>query len=99
MVAPAGEPRSAAIPLSVGRETAGQIAARRGSTSAAYKAAGAPLTSGDRMTRVVHRQRGSRIIRAQKGSTRTLLNLKSKPIGPPLEHAQRPYWRPANSVS
>src|SRR5260370_17670890 len=85
MVAPAGEPRSAATPLSVGRETAGQISPRRGRTRAAYKAAGTTLPIGDRKIRAVHRQRGSKIITAQNGRTRTLLNLKPKPISPPLE--------------
>src|SRR5689334_14622296 len=83
MVAPAGEPRSAATPGSVGRETAGQIAPSCGSTSAAYKMAGAALTKGDRMIRAVQRQRGRRIIRAQIGRTSRLLARKSKSIYPP----------------
>src|SRR5258708_4828706 len=84
MVAPAGEPRSASTPPSVGRETAGQIAPSRGSTSPAYKMAGAALTKGDRMSRAVHRQRGRRIIKAQIGRTNRLLARKSKSICPPL---------------
>src|SRR5580693_90763 len=84
MVAPAGEHRSASTPGSVGRETAGQIAPSRGSTSPAYKMAGAALTKGDRMIRAVHRQRGRRIIKAQIGRTNRLLARKSKFICPPL---------------
>src|SRR5579864_2335285 len=84
MVAPAGEPRSASTPGSVGRETEGQIAPSRGSTSPAYKMAGAALTRGDRMIRAVHRQRGRRIIKAQIGRTNRLLTRKSKSICPLL---------------
>src|ERR1700756_3685447 len=84
MVAPAGVPRSASTPGSVGRETAGQIAPSRGSTSPAYNMAGAALTKGDRMIRAVHRQRGRRIIKAQIGRTNRLLARKSKSICPPL---------------
>src|SRR5690348_16859351 len=84
MVAPAAEPRSASTPGSVGRATAGQIAPSRGSTSPAYKMAGAALTKGDRMIRAVHRQRGTRIIKAQIGRTNRLLARKSKSIYVPL---------------
>src|SRR6516162_7947295 len=76
MVAPAAEPSSATIPSSVGRETAGQIVPRRGSTSTAYTTAGAALVYGDRMIRSVQRRRGRRIIRAQKGKIIRPLNLK-----------------------
>src|ERR1700733_14545441 len=84
LVAPAGEHRSASTPGSVGRETAGQIAPSRGSTSPAYKVTGAAITKGDRMIRAVHRQRGRRIIKAQMGRTNRLLARKSKSICPPL---------------
>src|SRR5580704_11101010 len=84
MVAPAGEHRSASTPGSVGRETAGQIAPSRGSTSPAYKMTGAAITKGDRMIRAVHCQRGRRIITAQMGRTNRLLARKSKSIRPPL---------------
>src|SRR6266436_6248036 len=82
MVAPDGEPRSDSTPGSVGRETAGQIAPSRGSTSTAYKMAGAALTQGDRMIRAVHCQRGRRIIKAQIGRTSRLLARKSCSIYP-----------------
>lgn len=85
MVAAAGEARSATMPSSVGRETAGQISPRRGRTRAAYKAAGTTVPIADRAIRAVHRQRGSKIITAQNGKTRTLLNLKTNPISAPLE--------------
>jgi hypothetical protein len=80
MVAPAGDPRSAATPLSVGLETADQISPRRGNTRVAYKAAAAALTHGEDTIRFVHRQRGARIISPQKGITRKLLNLKTEAI-------------------
>ncbi len=82
MVAPAGEARRVITPLSVGHETAGQISPRRGRTRAAYKAAGTTLPIDDRKIRAVHRQRGSKIITAQNGKTKTLLNLKTNPISP-----------------
>src|SRR5580704_7410627 len=82
MVAPAGEARSVITPLSVGRETADQISPKRGRTRAAYRAAGTTLPIADRTIRAVHRQRGSKIITAQNGKTRTLLNLKTNPISP-----------------
>src|ERR1700730_12178619 len=90
MVAPAGEPRSASTPGSVGRETAGQIAPSRGSTSPEYKMPGAALTKVDRMSRAVHRQRGRRIIKAQIGRTNRLLARKSKSICPPLRTFRAP---------
>src|ERR1700733_5954129 len=80
MVAPGGEPRSTSTPGSVGRETAGQIAPSRGSTSAVYKMAGAALTQGDRMIRAAQRQRGRRIIKAHMGRANRLLVRKSKSI-------------------
>jgi hypothetical protein len=83
MVAPAGDPRSAATSPSVGLETTGQISPNRGNTRVAYKAAAAALTNGECTIRFVHCQRGARIISPQKGITRKLLNLKSEAICPP----------------
>src|SRR5689334_19017794 len=83
MVAPALEPRSTATLLSAGRDTIGQISPNCGSTSAAYRVAGNAQTNGERMIRVVQRQRGSRIISAHKGRTRKLLNLNSETMCPP----------------
>jgi hypothetical protein len=62
--------------LSVGRETTGQISARRGSVSAAYNAAVAASTIRKRRIDTVQRQGGSRIIKPQKGKTKRLLSQK-----------------------